>query len=183
MKLFVALDLPESVDMQLSWLGGGIHGARWEPAEKLHLTLRYLGEVDGGERKQVEAALERVDFESFPLAIRGVGHFPPRGQPRSVWAGVDDASQLDRLHHRIGHALDAIGIDGDRRKFAPHVTLARLRHSPEQEVAEFLARHALLSTPPWTVDAFALYSSTRGPRGSKYAIERVYPLLRAADGV
>ena len=183
MKLFVALDLPESVDLQLSWLGGGIHGARWEPADKLHLTLRYLGEVDGGERKHVEAALARVDVDPFELAIKGVGHFPPRGQPRSVWAGVDDDTHVHRLHDRISHALDAIGIDGDRRKFAPHVTLARLRHSPEQEVAEFLARNALLSTPPWTVDAFALYSSTRGPRGSKYAIERVYPLGRAAGGV
>jgi 2'-5' RNA ligase len=178
--LFVGIDLPSDVDEQLTWMAGGIHGAHWQAADKLHLTVRYIGTVDGGQRRAVEAALEDIDVPAFSLRLRGVGFFPPRGQPRSVWAGVEDDTALHDLHDRIDHRLTKLGLPHDGRKFAAHVTLARLGSSPPAEVAEFLGRHALLLSRPFLVDAFALYSSVRGPNGSKYAIESLYPL--ATDG-
>ena len=176
MRLFVALALPADVAFALSMIGGGIHGARWEPQDKLHLTLRYIGEVDGGMTKRVTAALRSVAVDPFNLAIKGVGHFPPRGSPRSVWAGVDDKASVTALHEEIEDALAPLDIEPDRRNFAPHVTLARLKGAPDHEVAEFLTRNALLSSESFLVDRFSLWSSIRHPAGSRYQIEREYPL-------
>jgi len=176
MRLFVGLGLPENVAFTLELLRGGIHGARWEPKDKLHLTLRYIGEVDGGMVGRVRRALASIDADPFSMAIRGVGHFPPRGKPRSVWAGIDDATPVADLHERIDDALTDLGLAPDRRNFAPHITLARLRDPSSHEVAEFLTRHALLSSPPFRVEAFLLYSSIRSPKGSKYAVEAAFPL-------
>jgi 2'-5' RNA ligase len=174
-RLFVGIDLPDIIDAQLELLGGGIPGARWEPADKLHLTLQYLGEVDGGTQRAVEAALARIVMAPFSLAIHGVGHFPPRGVPRSIWAGLHDDQEVRALHAKVERALSSLDLDPDDRKFAPHVTLARLREAPERKVAEFLAGNSLFRTPPFEVDAFALFSSIRSPAGSKYRVEASFP--------
>lgn len=176
MRVFVALELPEVLTMQLSLMGGGIPGARWEQQEKLHLTLRFLGEVEGLVLAETIAALERVRMEPFLLTLAGVGHFPPRGQPKSVWAGVRDAKDVSELHDRIERELDDVDVEKDRRKFAPHVTLARLKAAPEKKVVDFLMHHSLFEAPPFEVAHFTLMSSVRSPSGSKYRVEQRFPL-------
>lgn len=178
-RLFVAIPLPELLAQQLVLLQGGIPGARWEPAEKLHLTLHFIGETDAGHMRRLEAGLRRIQAAPFSLALRGVGHFPPRGQPRVVWAGVDAPPDLVQLHARVGRMLEEEGAEIERRKFAPHVTLARLRDAPAAKVAEFIVHHNLFSTPPFAVDRFTLMSSVRGPRGSSYREEASFPLAPA----
>lgn len=173
-RLFAALNLPESLTQRLVLLQGGIPGARWEPADKLHLTLRFIGEVEGGVMKSVIAALGKVTMPPFELQLASVGHFPPRGQPKSVWTGVREASEVTELHRRIERALASTDVEPDRRKFAPHVTLARLRNAPEHKVAEFIQDHALFLSEPFEVSRFWLMSSVRSPAGSKYRVERVY---------
>lgn len=175
-RLFVGIDLPDVIDAQLVLLGGGIPGARWEPADKLHLTLQYLGEVDGGTQRDVEAALRRITMAPFTMEIHGVGHFPPRGAPRSIWAGVHPDTPVRSLHAKVERAFAALDLDTDDRKFAPHVTLARLRDAPERKVAEFLAGNALFRTPEFPVESFQLFSSIRSPSGSKYRVEADFPL-------
>ena len=175
-KLFVGIDLPDIIDAQLQLLGGGIPGARWEPADKLHLTLVYLGEVDGGTQRAIEAALRRIVMAPFAVEIHGVGHFPPRGTPRSIWAGLNDDKDVRALHAKVERALSSLDIEPDDRKFAPHITLARLRDAPERKVAEFLAGNSLFRTPAFDVEAFQLYSSIRSPTGSKYLVEAEFPL-------
>ena len=95
MRLFVGIDLPSAIDDHLALVGGGIPGARWLDAEQLHVTLRFLGEVDGGTKQRVEDALERVEHAPFELGVAGVGTFPPRGKARIVWAGLDPAEPHD----------------------------------------------------------------------------------------
>jgi RNA 2',3'-cyclic 3'-phosphodiesterase len=179
-RLFVGIDLPDVIDAQLQLLGGGIPGARWEPADKLHITLLYLGEVDGGTQRDVEAALRRIVMAPFSVAIAGVGHFPPRGVPRSIWAGLSDDSAVHSLHGKVERALSTLDIEPDDRKFIPHVTLARLRDAPERKVAEFLAGNSLFRTPEFDVEAFQLFSSIRSPSGSKYLLEAEFPLRAVA---
>lgn len=176
MRVFVALELPEVLAQQLALMGGGIPGARWEPAEKLHLTVRFLGEIEGAVLDDTIAALGRVRMDRFWLTLAGVGHFPPRGQPRSVWAGVKDPTQVTALHEKVERALEDVDVEPDRRKFAPHVTLARLKGSPERKVAEFLMHHSLFSAPPFHVEHFTLMSSVRGAAGSKYRVEQRFEL-------
>jgi 2'-5' RNA ligase len=176
LRLFVALELPEMLAQQLALMGGGIPGARWEPVEKLHLTVRFLGELEGAVLDETIEALERVRMDRFSLTLSGVGHFPPRGQPRSVWAGVQDAKAVTELHEKIERELEDVDVDPDRRKFAPHVTLARLKGSPERKVAEFLMHHSLFVAPPFDVEWFTLMSSVTSPGGSKYRVEQRFEL-------
>lgn len=178
-RLFVALSLPDILAQQLTLLGGGIEGARWEPADKLHLTLRYLGDVDGGLRATLHEALASVRAEAFTLTLRGCGHFPPRGEPRALWVGVEPNDALVSLQARIESAVRDAGFEPDARNFAPHVTLARTRRPNARKVAAWLSSHALWDAPPFEVEAFTLYASILGPGGSKYTPLTDYPLARA----
>ncbi len=182
MRLFVGIDLPPEIEDHLALVTGGIPRARWEEREKLHVTLRFLGELDGGTKRHVEAALERVRHPPFTLAVAGVGSFPPSGAPRILWAGLEGAAPVLELHARIERALLGVGIPPEGRKLTPHVTLARLHDSPRAKVIEFMQHHALLRTSAWPVRAFQLYSSVLSPRGSKYRIEHHFPLEEREPG-
>lgn len=176
-RLFVGISLPPMLAQQLALLGGGIEGARWESPEKLHLTMRYLGSVDGGQRAELDACLQSVRALRFSLTVRGCGHFPPRGEPRALWLGLEDSPPLTQLHDQLEAALRDAGFEPDARGFVPHITLARLNRSPSKKVAAWLGMHAMWDAPPFDVDAFTLYSSILSPAGSKYTPQAVYPLL------
>lgn len=175
-RLFVGIDLPELIDQQLELIQGGIPGARWEGADKLHVTIKFIGDVDGGTAHRIEEALAKIDLPAFPLVLSGIGMFPPRGRPRILWVGIEDADAVVRLHELVERQLVSLGIEPERRNYHPHVTLARLKNAPEKRVAAFVAQHSLLRTAPFTVDAFQLYSSVLNPKGSRYAIESDFAL-------
>ncbi len=175
-RLFVAIDFPEAVRDRLATLAGGVPGARWVPSEQFHLTLRFIGEVDHGQLDDIVEALAGIEAREFPVRIKGVGHFPPRGAPRVLWAGIEDGDGPARLHGKIEAALARLGVAPDRRKFFPHVTLARLRDAPLGRVRDFLARHADFASEPVAVSAFHLYSSLLGAGGAVHRIEASYAL-------
>ena len=175
-RLFVGIAIPPLLGQQLALLGGGIEGARWDDAEKLHLTLRFLGDVDGGMRAALDEALGSITAERFALTLRGCGHFPPRGEPRVLWIGVEDNPALLALQRRVEAAVRDVGFEPDTRNYAPHVTLARLRRPNARKLAAWLSSHALWDAPPFEVQAFTLLSSILGPGGSKYTPEATYPL-------
>lgn len=176
MRLFVGIDLPAVVDDHLGLVRGGIPGARWLEAEQIHLTLRFIGEVDGGTKRRLEEALERVRHAPFRLEVAGVGTFPPRGKARTLWAGVDPTGPVRELAAKVERVLVDAGLPPESRKYTPHVTLARLRDPPKNRVMGFLQHHALLRTVAFDVDAFLLYSSVLSPRGASYRVEHHYPL-------
>lgn len=176
-RLFVAIDPPEDVAEELALdLCGGLPGARWHLPEELHLTLRFLGEVDGLVYRDADAALAEIAGDPFELTLSGVGHFPLRGEPRTLWVGVAPCPELVALRRRVDRAMVQAGLPPERRKFSPHVTLARLDGAPANRVGRFLAEHALLRSRPFLVDAMHLYSSRLHPKGSRYTLEQSYPL-------
>lgn len=175
-RLFVALAMPEQITMHLSLMRGGIPGARWVDPDDIHLTLAFIGEVDGGEARRVADALGDVRGHAMTLELCGMGHFPPRGKPRSLWAGVAQTDAVTKLHDAVRRGLERIGVDTDRRNFAPHVTIARLRDPPAARVAEYLSHHALFRSAPFEVRDFRLYSSVLSRTGPKYRVERRYAL-------
>jgi 2'-5' RNA ligase len=176
-RLFLGLDLPDDIDFDLQMLGGGIQEARWQTGEQLHLTLHFLDEVDGGEMRGLIAELDELEAPAFDLQLRGVGVFPPRGLPRTLWVGVAEPEPVRLLHRRCARIIDEVGLDRERRKYAPHVTLARFGHRVAAgEVGEWVRDHALYASRSFRVDHVHLYSSVLGQRGSKYRIEVSYPL-------
>ncbi len=181
-RLFVALELPETARARLAALAGGVPGARWTPPENMHLTLRFVGEVPEPAFADVAGALARVRVPGFDLAVEGVGHFARGRSPTMLWAGVARDAALDRLQARVEAAVAAAGLPAEGRKFTPHVTLARLKDSPRGRVQEFLATHGLLRLAPFAVESFALFSSHLGHGGALYRVEARYPLAPPAEG-
>jgi len=175
MRLFVALALPDAVTDGLLALQGGIPGARWSTREQLHLTLRFIGEVDGRDAQGIDDALATIRSPRFTLELKGVGEFGGKS-PRALWAGVRDGVAVEHLQRKIESAVQRVGIAAEERRFSPHVTLARLRSAPRERIITFLSAHALYASGPFEVNAFLLYSSTLTPNGSLYRPERSYRL-------
>jgi 2'-5' RNA ligase len=174
-RLFVALALPDAVLDSLFALEYGVPGARWATREQLHLTLRFIGEVDGRDAAAIDDALAAITAPRFTMTLKGVDEFGGKN-PRALWAGVEPNEALIHLQRKIETALQRIGLEVETRKFTPHVTLARLRGSPPGRVLDFLTDHALYRSGPFDMDAFVLFSSVLTSDGSHYTPERVYPL-------
>jgi len=181
-RLFVALDLPEPVKRSLEPLARGLGDVRWSTPDQQHLTLRFIGEVDDGAVRDILEALATVPATPFQLTLKGLGHFPPRGELRVLWVGVEKSTELARLKRRIDRALQDAGLAPESRKFAPHVTLARIRAplSPTR-LGTYLMRHALYRSEPFPVSSFHLYSSWLRTDGAEHQLEASYELVPGID--
>jgi 2'-5' RNA ligase len=176
MRLFVALDLPWPLRDRLGGLATGIFGARWVPRENLHLTLRFIGEVQNWRAEEVDLALHAIRGRSFPLVLSGVGLFEKAGRVTALWAGVDRCPPLDHLQAKIETALQRTGLEPERRRFVPHVTLARLDQPANDKITGFIQRNNLFRAEPFSVERFTLFSSQLGKEGSVYTAENDYSL-------
>ena len=174
-RLFVALALPDRVAEGLVMMQSGVPGARWSTREQLHLTLRFIGDVDERDANGIDEALSTIAAPSFMLELKGVGAFGGRN-PRAIWAGVAANEPLLHLQRKIESAVQRLGLPAEERKYTPHVTLARLRATPAGRVIDFLADHSLYASGPFEANQFALFSSRLTPNGSIYVAEREYAL-------
>ncbi|MFN9161444.1 MAG: RNA 2',3'-cyclic phosphodiesterase [Alphaproteobacteria bacterium] len=174
-RLFTAIGLPADLVARLSLMQGGVPGARWSPPENLHLTLRFIGEVDEVVANDIDDMLTGLRAAPFDLALMGCGSFGSK-DPHSLWIGVGPCPPLLHLVARIDSLLQRMGLAAETRKYTPHVTLARLKDAPAPRVQAFLADHAAFTAGPFTVNAFGLYSSHAGSQGRHYVLERRYPL-------
>lgn len=177
-RLFIAIDLPAPVRGQLQALCEPVRGIVWTRPEQLHLTLRFLGEVEVALRAMLEAALARVAVEPFVLPVGGLGVFPPRGPARVLWIGVGRGHpRLHQLRQQIDDALLGAGLALDVRIFQPHVTLGRVKdEAPPGAVAQFLKQHREFEAAPFRASAFVLYASELRPAGAVHTPERTFPL-------
>jgi 2'-5' RNA ligase len=176
MRLFVALPLPDTIRFQLSLLCSGIPDTRWVPPENLHISLRFIGEVDGGMFDDIDAALAVIRAPAFTLELTGVGHFGNGARPRALWAGVARQPALQHLRDKVESAVVRTGLEPEGQKFKPHVTLSRLKSVPISKLQDFLVRNSLFRTPPFEVTHFTLYSSFLGHEAASYRPERIYEL-------
>jgi 2'-5' RNA ligase len=175
MRLFVALTLPDAVAQSIMLIQSGVPGARWQAREQLHLTLRFIGEVDGRDAAMLDDALAGILAPGFSLQLHGVGQFGNK-QPHTLWAGVRPNPALEHLQRKVDSAIRRVGNPQDQHKFTPHVTLARLRGAEQGKVLEWLTHNALYTSAEFPIGAFGLYSSKLTSDGSIYRIEQEYPL-------
>lgn len=179
-RLFIAIDPPQAIRDQLTSLCCGLPDARWVPPEQLHLTLCFIGEVSGTAFLDIREALAEIAAAPFALRVQGVGFFPPRGQPRVVWAGVERSESLLVLQRKVTTRLFHLGVEPENRKFSPHITLARLQQTSATKVGKYLELHGLVSSEPFVVDHFLLYSSILGRKGASHIIEQEYSLSKSS---
>ncbi len=181
MRLFVAISLPDRIKDTLTALCGGVDGARWRDRAQLHLTLRFIGEVDGAMARDIDDVLHRVTMPAFSLTLRRTGFFKERKLARVLWAGVEDQKPLRTLHGKIQHGLQAIGLEPEHRRYHPHVTLARLGGIAPLEAEGYAARYSEYTSPPFTVDHFSLFSSHLARQGAIYTVEADYALDQSLE--
>jgi RNA 2',3'-cyclic 3'-phosphodiesterase len=165
-RLFVAIDLPESIKHLLVDLDPQIRGVRWIEPDKMHLTLGFFADVLDDVDPTFREKLGAIAFGAFFLPIIGVGTFPPKGEPKIIWIGVGRGHpHLFQLHKRVQEAALGAGLEPELRPFHPHVTVARCQRVSAQIVWKFLKANADLDAGMIRVDSFHLYSSKLTPAG------------------
>ena len=177
-RVFCAIELPPEVRLSaakhIATLREGAPHVRasWDRAEKLHITLKFLGEIEQGRIEALSGAAARAveGVQGFDLCIEGAGAFPPRGLPRVLWLGVTDPSGgLARLWHRLEDECAAEGFAREKRPFHPHLTIARLR-APEgaRRLAE-MHKQAGFKAASFTTAELTVVKSELGKGGSRYS--------------
>jgi len=174
-RLFIAVRPPEEVRDLLLDAMEGIEGARWVDEENLHLTLRFIGEVERPAANDLAAALGAIRAEPFELRIEGVGHFTRKGQATALWARVPPDAPLEALRQKVERACEAAGLGRETRRFTPHITLARLNRSAG-DISRWLASFGDMRAGPWPVTDFILYESHLGHEGARYEPVARYPI-------
>lgn len=173
-RLFVAIRPPAPVRAQLLAMMAGIAGARWQSEDQLHLTLRFIGEVERPVAEDVAAALASIHHPSFTIALEGVGSFERRGKG-ALWLGATPEHDLQALHKKVDQACQRVGLAPEGRAYRPHVTIARLDRSTGP-IDGFVQAAGLAQSPPFTVESFCLYESDLTPEGPIYSVVEVYRL-------
>ncbi len=177
-RLFIAIDFPDTViDQLIELCDWSFENASWTDDDQFHLTLRFIGEADGISFADIRKDLFQIRQPAFPLTLKGIGFFPPRKQPRVLWAGVEKNDALYQLQKKIDTRLDRLHMTSDKRKFHPHVTLAKLRHLSVERIGSYLRENNLFKTEPFYVREFFLYSSVLTPRRAIHTQEASYPLI------
>lgn len=174
-RLFAALRPPPAMRERLRETMHGLPGARWQSDEQLHLTLRFIGDVDRHQQADIAAALGRIRSTPLMLGVDGVGAFESKGRANSIWAAVPTAPDLGRIAKSVDRAIVEVGLPPEARAFRPHITVARLGRDalpPEG----WLAVHAGLAIEPAPFTHLYLYESILGREGSTYVVVERYPL-------
>jgi 2'-5' RNA ligase len=174
-RLFTALEVPRNVALSLSLLRGGLPGARWIDVENYHITLRFIGDVDGRTADEIVHRLDRIDRPEFDVKLTSIGSFGSK-KPHSVWAGVSPSPELLALQGEIERICQRVGLPPEPRKFTPHVTLARLKHCRLDDVVHYLSGRSNFYSVPFAVPRFVLMSSKESVGGGPYLTEEVFSL-------
>lgn len=173
-RLFFSIDFPERIIETLVDTFQAIQGTRWVSEDNLHCTLRFCGDSPPNQEVQLIHNTEKIHFSPFQLRLKGVGQFPPRGDARILWVGSEPCEPLTQLQRRIELACTSSGYKEEKRKFFPHVTVARVFHAPIDRIARFHCTNSLFSTEPFEVNSFHLYSSILGKSGAYYIKEATF---------
>jgi 2'-5' RNA ligase len=174
-RLFVAIRPPESIRDLLTDAMDDSADFRWQDDGQLHLTLRFVGEVDRPVAEDLAVGLSRVHAAHFSLRISGAGRFEQRGSG-SLWAGVEPKEPLVALASKIERVCQAVGLEPERRAFHAHITMARWKGRRSREVADFLERVRGLASETFEVDSFILFESKLSRHGPHYEEIATYPL-------
>jgi 2'-5' RNA ligase len=183
MRLFVGIPLPETLRDRLGFLCSGLPNAKWVDPDSMHLTLRFIGEVSGADAEDIHVALSAINAPAFDVTVSGIGCFESGGKVRAIWAGVEKEPRLIHLRDKIESALVRIGVEPERRKFKPHITLARFRNQGTDRIGRFIERNNHFSGGVFSVDHFVLFRSHLTSKGAYYDPLVDYPLAGSAHAV
>jgi RNA 2',3'-cyclic 3'-phosphodiesterase len=174
-RLFAGLEVPSHVMSVLSMLRGGLPGARWMEPSDYHITLRFIGDIGNRTASDIDSLLMDVNRRPIALKIRGLGSFGG-DKPHSIYAAVEPNRELSDLQGEVDRLVRACGVESDKRRFMPHVTLARLKGASSLDVADYLSLRGWFPPQAFVADRFALFSSRVSTGGGPYIVETTYSL-------
>ena len=176
LRLFAGVAIPDDLRSRLAVLQGGIDGARWVASENMHITLRFIGEVDEITAEEIDGALSRLTASPLNIALSGAGRFNSWNKPRAVWVGVEKTPDLMALQEKVDRAIINIGLPPEGRKYMPHVTLARMKNARAQHTQNWVAANDPFLAAPFVAREVVLYESRLGRAGAYYSPVAIYPL-------
>ena len=179
-RSFVALNIPDTVAGTVGpfvdELRKEVRGVRWVRTDHLHLTMKFLGDIDGQDVPAIAEALNgaAADVPPITVSIRGTGYFPPRGRPRVVWLDMaDGADELAALQGKIENSLEPLGFARERRPFRPHLTIGRVKELRERAVlTSLLEAEKEKHWGTFCAEKIHLMRSELFPTGPRYSILR-----------
>lgn len=173
MRLFIALVPPLPMRRLLLAHGHGLASARWQNDAQLHVTLRFIGDVDRHMADALVLALRRERFDRVAARPEGFGQFDRRGRIDQLWAGLAPRDPLAALHKRIDRLCVGCGLEPEARRFVPHITLARFARSTApsaEQLAAWMSAQPPLPGDLFAFDRLALMESQMGHDGSIYEV-------------
>ena len=174
-RLFVAIRPTEPIlDLLIDAMDDSAN-FRWQTEEQLHLTLRFIGEVERPIADDLADALGRIRAHSFELRISGTGRFEQRSGG-ALWAGVEPKAPLAALAAKVERVSQEVGFEPERRDFHPHITLARWKGRRTREAQDFLDRTCGLISEPFAVTELILSESHLSRHGAHYEEVAAYSL-------
>lgn len=177
-RLFTAIELVDSVKDYILTFLGGLRGAKWVSRDNIHLTLQFIGEVNSHQYRLITEKLLEVDEGPFSIKITGPGIFKSGKQVRTLWLGIEENPRLLELHRKVQAKLQEVEIPFETRKYTPHITLARLKDTPFNEVAKYLENNSTLDFQEMEVDEFQLFSSKLTTSKAIHQVEQRYKLRK-----
>jgi 2'-5' RNA ligase len=184
MRLFVSVDLPDALapavaDVQSRFADAG--GLRFTDPEQAHVTMKFLGDVDGDRVPELEAAIEAAvgaaAVDPFEARVGGLGVFPDIEYISVVWLGFESgAAQLTRLHEALERELVGLGFEPEDHEFTPHITIARMDHAGGKALVQRVVQETAPTVGTMTVDAVHLTESDLGRDGPEYTTLATIPL-------
>src|SRR5438270_13312791 len=174
-RLFVAIRPPEPIRDLLIDAMDDSADFRWQDEEQLHLTLRFIGEVERPLANDLAATLVRIRSATFELRVAGVGRFEQRSSG-ALWAGVEPKAPVAALAAKVERVCQEVGLEAERRAFHPHITLARWKGRRTREVQDFLECRRGLFSDPFDVTEFILFESRLSRHGAHYEPVATYAL-------
>jgi RNA 2',3'-cyclic 3'-phosphodiesterase len=175
-RLFTGLEIPPDIALALSRYRGGLPGARWVEPENYHVTLRFIGDIDDGLARDVFSVLgDSRQRGALGVSLDRLASFGG-DRPRALFARVEPAPDLQDLQAEQERLMRRVGLPPEKRKFTPHVTLARLRDTAPEDVAHYIATHGHFPRLTFTASRYVLYSARESTGGGPYVVEAAYPL-------
>lgn len=180
MRLFIAIPIPDAVKKKLIDLQQPIDGVRWQAKEQMHLTLKFVGDVDAQLAKSLQNKLDEIEHPSFAIDLKQMGYFPEGGSPRVLWIGLREHSSLMELHQKVEQKSQEVGIAPEDRPYKPHITLGRTEGVSKRTVNAYVNQHKKFTVRDIKMDQFVLYESKLHPDGAKHSRLQTFPLNEEA---
>ncbi len=178
MRLFTAITIPEEVKTKLQDLLTPLEGVKWQDRSQMHLTMRFIGEVDEKTKREIIEQLEKIRFQPFSIKLDQAGSFPPkdRGNPKVIWVGIQENTTLHKLQSQIEEACRKVGLKPDERAFKPHITLGRNKGADAEKVRSFMEEMTIPDFKPIHISKFYLFRSELRSGGAVHHIEQQFSL-------